>query len=56
MEVSRSHSPLTFRDLGTAKILAVNEYINSLLESDVKFIVFAHHIEVLDGVEHNLVQ
>jgi len=36
---------------GTAKIHYVNEFIEDLIENESKFIVFAHHLDVLDGVE-----
>lgn len=36
---------------GKAKIKGVLEYIDELLENDIKFIIFAHHIEMLDEIE-----
>lgn len=35
---------------GKAKIPGILEYIHELLENDVKFIIFAHHLEVLDAI------
>ncbi|KAK3108769.1 hypothetical protein FSP39_015265 [Pinctada imbricata] len=40
-----------FHQTGNAKLNAVTDYVLDLLESDRKFILFAHHQEVLDGVE-----
>lgn len=41
-----------WRDVGTAKIPSVIEYINKLIENDTdKFLVFAHHQNVLDELE-----
>ncbi|XP_071448484.1 SWI/SNF-related matrix-associated actin-dependent regulator of chromatin subfamily A-like protein 1 [Hetaerina americana] len=39
-----------FNKSGTAKIQAICNYIEDLLEDDLKFICFAHHQVVLDGV------
>ena len=36
---------------GKAKIKGVLEYVNELLENDIKIITFAHHIYVLDQLE-----
>ncbi|KRX03262.1 P-loop containing nucleoside triphosphate hydrolase [Pseudocohnilembus persalinus] len=36
---------------GKAKIPGILEYIHELLENDVKFIIFAHHLEVLDAIQ-----
>lgn len=33
---------------GAAKVKGVIEFIDNLIESKVKFIIFAHHYEVLD--------
>ena len=34
-----------------AKLNSVKEYISSILENDIKLIIFAHHIEVMDQLE-----
>ena len=34
-----------------AKLKGIKEYLGELIENDIKFIVFAHHIEVLDELE-----
>jgi SWI/SNF-related matrix-associated actin-dependent regulator 1 of chromatin subfamily A len=39
---------------GMAKLPAVEAYIEDLLEAGVKFLVFAHHLAVLDGIEAKL--
>lgn len=36
---------------GLAKLESTKEYVLSLLQNDIKLIVFAHHIAVLDGLE-----
>ena len=38
-------------DTGVAKLAAVREYVSDMLECGAKFLVFAHHLPVLDGVE-----
>jgi SWI/SNF-related matrix-associated actin-dependent regulator 1 of chromatin subfamily A len=38
-------------DTGQAKIAAVREYVSDLLECGAKFLIFAHHMPVLDGLE-----
>ncbi|GIX61227.1 DNA helicase, putative [Babesia caballi] len=45
-----------FRLTGEAKVKAVCEYISHLLQSSVKFIIFAHHRSVLDAIEATLKQ
>jgi len=45
-----------YHDTGTAKLLSVVEYLKDLLESGEKFLVFAHHQDVLDGLCHALYQ
>lgn len=41
---------------GAAKVKGVIEFIDTLLENKAKFIVFAHHYEVLDQIEDSLVK
>jgi SWI/SNF-related matrix-associated actin-dependent regulator 1 of chromatin subfamily A len=36
---------------GKAKIKGIKDYLAELLENDIKFIFFAHHMLVLDEVE-----
>ena len=36
---------------GLAKINGIQEYLHDLLQNDIKVLVFAHHTEVLDGIE-----
>lgn len=45
-----------YRDSGTAKLPVVVSYVHDLLQGDVKFIVFAHHQDVMDGIAHSLRQ
>lgn len=42
---------LCYKLTGLAKIKGVCEYLNDLLENEGKFIIFAHHMDVLDAVE-----
>jgi SWI/SNF-related matrix-associated actin-dependent regulator 1 of chromatin subfamily A len=41
---------------GTAKVKGVIEFLDNLIENKVKFIVFAHHYEVLDAIEDSIVK
>jgi SWI/SNF-related matrix-associated actin-dependent regulator 1 of chromatin subfamily A len=41
-----------FQETSKAKVKAVCEYVNDLLESDKKFLVFAHHQSLLDEIEN----
>ena len=45
-----------YRDSGTAKLPVVVSYVHDLLQGDAKFIVFAHHQDVMDGIAHSLRQ
>ena len=35
-----------------AKLKGVKEYVYDLLENGIKFIIFAHHLNVLDDIEN----
>jgi superfamily II DNA or RNA helicase len=39
-----------------AKIKGVCEYVSYLIQSDCKFLVFAHHLEMLDAIEQQVVK
>ena len=41
---------------GTAKAKGTVEFLETLIESKVKFIVFAHHYEVMDAIEDAIVK
>ncbi len=43
-----------YRLSGMAKIKAVKQYISEILENNIKLLVFAHHIKVLDEIESEL--
>ncbi|KAF2076050.1 hypothetical protein CYY_002664 [Polysphondylium violaceum] len=45
-----------FRDTGLYKLDAVNKYLNEKFEEDspTKYLVFAHHTNVIDGICHSL--
>lgn len=36
---------------GLAKLKGLKDYIAELIENDLKFIIFAHHIDVIDQLE-----
>ena len=36
---------------GQAKIEGIKEFIENLIENDVKFLLFAHHTNILDAYE-----
>ena len=40
-----------YHKTGEAKIKGSIEFINDLMENDLKFLVYAHHILVLDALE-----
>jgi SWI/SNF-related matrix-associated actin-dependent regulator 1 of chromatin subfamily A len=40
-----------YHETARAKIKAVQEYIHDMLDNDCKFLVFAHHKELLDGIK-----
>ena len=37
---------------GRAKIPGIQSYLKDLIANEVKFIIYAHHIEVLDAIEN----
>lgn len=41
---------------GAAKVKGVIEFVDTLVENKSKFIVFAHHYEVLDQIEDSIVR
>lgn len=43
-----------FKLTGTAKLKAVQKYIKDRLKDNEKFLVFAHHLHVLDGIEETV--
>ncbi|GMH42394.1 hypothetical protein BSKO_10313 [Bryopsis sp. KO-2023] len=45
-----------FHETAKAKIKSVQEYVKDLVEQDQKLLIFAHHMEVLDGIEKALNQ
>jgi SWI/SNF-related matrix-associated actin-dependent regulator 1 of chromatin subfamily A len=48
---SNPHLTKYFKMTGVAKASSVCEYIDELIESGIKFLLYAHHIEVLDQLE-----
>lgn len=43
-----------YRATAEAKIEGVNDYVEYLVSNDLKFLVFAHHHSVLDGIQQKL--
>uniref|UniRef100_A0A0X3P1Z3 SWI/SNF-related matrix-associated actin-dependent regulator of chromatin subfamily A-like protein 1 n=3 Tax=Schistocephalus solidus TaxID=70667 RepID=A0A0X3P1Z3_SCHSO len=43
-----------FKETSRVKLSAVEQYVSDLLEADRKFIVFAHHVEMLDAIHRLL--
>ena len=41
---------------GEAKVKGVNAFIETLLDNETKFIVFAHHYSVLDRLEDTMLK
>ncbi|RZF34038.1 hypothetical protein LSTR_LSTR013433 [Laodelphax striatellus] len=52
----RSQMMLYYGETGKNKLKAVCEYIEKLIEENKKFLCFAHHREVLDGVSQTLIK
>lgn len=40
-----------YQETGIGKVACLKEYLGTFFETDAKFIVFAHHIQVLDDIE-----
>ena len=51
-----SHIINAYALTGTAKVKGVVEFLETLIENKMKFIVFAHHYEVMDGIEDSIVK
>ncbi|ORM40042.1 DNA annealing helicase and endonuclease ZRANB3 [Babesia sp. Xinjiang] len=49
-------SQAMFKLTGEAKINGIREYLVHMLKTDIKFIVFAHHLAVMDAIEDTLQQ
>ena len=47
---------LIYHKTGEAKIKGSLNFINDLIQNDLKFLVFAHHKVVLDGIEEELIK
>ena len=43
-----------YKETGAEKLAAVKEYLATMVDGGGKFLVFGHHIEVLDGIENAL--
>lgn len=56
MDDKYSHLLSAYQMTGTAKVKGTVEFIENLVENKVKFIVFCHHYEVMDGIEDSIVK
>ena len=41
---------------GEAKLPGIKDYVNYLVDNSCKFLIFAHHTEVLDAIEDEIIQ
>jgi SNF2 family DNA or RNA helicase len=41
---------------GEAKVEGIKEFIDTMIDNEIKFILFAHHHVVMDGLEAHLKQ
>ena len=39
---------------GKAKIPGIAQYLRDMVASEIKFIIYAHHIEILDAIENEV--
>ena len=46
----------TFSLTGKAKIPGILDYVNYLIDNSCKFLIFAHHMEVLDSIENEILK
>ncbi|ETO06641.1 helicase [Reticulomyxa filosa] len=51
LELRNSSLMACFRDTGLVKIPGIRDYIGDLFENGEKFLIFAHHRQVLDEIE-----
>ena len=51
-----SHIITAYSLTGTAKVKGTIEFLETLIENKMKFIVFAHHYEVMDAIEDSIVK
>jgi SWI/SNF-related matrix-associated actin-dependent regulator of chromatin subfamily A-like protein 1 len=42
---------MQYKEAAGLKMNSVKQYLSTMLKRDIKFIVFAHHLEMLDGLE-----
>ena len=43
-----------YAETGSAKIRGIVEFVETLLENKCKFLIFAHHFNVLDAIEERV--
>lgn len=51
LNISQSTLFTLFKESGKSKLPGICDYISVLINSEVKFIIFAHHLDVLNGIE-----
>eukprot|EP00826_Nyctotherus_ovalis_P009977 TRINITY_DN12646_c0_g1_i1.p1 TRINITY_DN12646_c0_g1~~TRINITY_DN12646_c0_g1_i1.p1 ORF type:complete len:282 (-),score=80.19 TRINITY_DN12646_c0_g1_i1:66-911(-) len=51
---SRLNIMAAYKLTGLCKVKGINDFLNTLIENNMKFILFAHHIEVLDKIEEHI--
>ena len=56
MDDKYSHLLSAYQMTGSAKVKGTVEFLETLVDSKVKFIVFCHHYEVMDQVEDSIVK
>ena len=56
MDDKYSHLLSAYQMSGSAKVKGTVEFLENLVENRVKFVVFAHHYEVMDQIEDNIVK
>lgn len=42
---------MAYKLTGEAKVAGITEFMETLIENNCKFIVFAHHLSVMDSLE-----
>ena len=50
-EDARQAISLAYKLTGEAKLQSIKDYVIQLLQNDIKILVFAHHMAVLDGLQ-----
>ncbi len=56
MDDKYAHLLSAYQMTGNAKVKGAVEFLETLVENKVKFIVFCHHYEVMDQIEDSIVK